>query len=54
MRLISAKEYAERKGLSVGYVYSLIRSGKIATVEHQMTVKRIPFDDIKNEHVNIS
>ena len=47
MRYISAKEYSELKGISLGHVYELMKDGKLPFVEQQKTVKRIPWDDEK-------
>lgn len=49
MRYISAKEYANKKGLSLGYVYELMRDGKLPWVEESKVVKRIPWDDERLE-----
>lgn len=49
MRYISAKEYADRKDLSIGYVYELMRDGKVPYVPQNKVVKRIPWDDDKEE-----
>lgn len=49
MRLISAKEYADKKGLSLGYVYELLRDGKLPCKPIEKIVKRIPWDDEKQE-----
>lgn len=34
--------YASRKGLRLGYVYELLRVGKVPFVEKEKVVKRIP------------
>ena len=47
MRYISAKEYSELKGLSLGHVYELMKEGKLPFVEQNKVVKRIPWDDDK-------
>jgi hypothetical protein len=49
MRYISAKEYSDKKGLSLGYVYELMRDQKIPWVNQNKVVKRIPWDDEKQE-----
>jgi excisionase family DNA binding protein len=51
MRYISAREYAELKGLSLGYVYEMMRDGKLPFVEQNKVVKRIPVEDIEPEPV---
>jgi hypothetical protein len=52
MRNISPKEYAKIKGYSsVSTVYKQMRDGLVPWVEERMTVKRIPWDDIKKEVV---
>ena len=53
MRYISAREYAERKGLSLGYVYELLRTKKLEFIEQNKVVKRIPWDDTEQEAVNM-
>lgn len=52
MRYISAREYADLKGLSLGYVYELLREGKLPFEPKTKIVKRIPWDDTKQEVVN--
>lgn len=49
MQYISAKEYAKKKNLSIGYVYALMRDNKLSFVEQNKLVKRIPWDDAKGE-----
>lgn len=61
MRNISASEYKaiqHRKGkeISLGYVYQLMRNGKIPCIQETVTkiLKRIPWDDEKMETVNMN
>ncbi len=54
MKYISAREYAELKGLSLGYVYELMREGKLEFVEQNKVVKRIPVDDMEVDPVNVN
>lgn len=49
MRYISAREYAEKKNVSLGHVYELMREKKLPWVEKNKVVKRIPWDDDKEE-----
>lgn len=53
MRYISPRQYAELKGLSLGYVYQLMRDGKLPWEPKEMTVKRIPVEDTELEPVNV-
>lgn len=54
MQYISAREYAARKGLSLGYVYELMRNGKLPFEEHTKVVKRIPVEDTEQEGVKVN
>lgn len=54
MRYISAREYAELKGLSLGYVYEMMREGRLPFVEQNKVVKRIPVDDTEEEPVKMN
>lgn len=49
MRYISAKEYSDKKKISLGHVYELMKKGKVPFVEQLKAVKRIPWDDEKQE-----
>lgn len=49
MRYIAAREYADRKGLSVGHVYQFMKDGKVPFVPQTKVVKRIPWDDTIQE-----
>ena len=52
MRNISPREYAKKKGLSLGYVYDLMKNSKLPCVMESKQVKRIPWDDTTQEAVN--
>ncbi len=54
MRYISAREYAERTGKSLGYVYELMRAGKLPFIEQNKVVKRIAWEDTEEEPVNVN
>lgn len=54
MQYISARQYAELKGLSLGYVYELLRSGKLPFIEQNKVVKRIPVEDTEVEPVKVN
>jgi len=45
MPYISARQYAEIKGLSLGYVYEMMREGKLPFVEQNKVVKRLFVED---------
>lgn len=51
MRNISPREYAKKKNLSLGYVYTLIKNGKLPCVAEKREVMRIPWDDTNSEAV---
>jgi predicted DNA-binding transcriptional regulator AlpA len=51
MQYISARQYADIKGLSLGYVYELMRDGKLPWEPQNKVVKRIPWDETKQEAV---
>lgn len=53
MRYISPREYAELKGLSLGYVYEMMRKGKLAWEPKEMTVKRILWEETDDEAVKL-
>jgi hypothetical protein len=54
MKYISAREYAKLKGLSLGYVYELMRTGKLAWEPQNKVVKRILVEDTELEAVKVN
>lgn len=54
MRLISPREYAKRKNLSLGHVYRMMKEEKLPVELETKELKRIPWDDITCEAVNVN